>query len=331
MDNKNEETEVLEMEETPIEEEKNKKEKVEENKNLKKKKQLIIGIIIIIVLIIAITTILILLLKNNKTNKETKENSNTITITFNSKGGSEVEEIVLEKDKELKLPTTKKEGYVFTGWYNGSTKIEDNTKFDENTTLNAKWEKEDPKSFTIYFDTGTDKKIKPITQECNTPIFLDFDYDDYPKKEYKWFRGWIDKKTGIEYQWGLITGCEDITFEASWDDETIQVYYEKLHAGNDAIYIDTQEYVCGKNMTLKLPESAPKVDGYKFIKWMYEDYTTAKNGDKLTCKSTKIYALYEVDFGEKKPDNKPEPLEENNSAINKSDNNNAIEPETNEE
>ena len=309
----NKKIEVLEKEEQK-EKDIIKNEEVKDSSKKKKKKILITGIIVILILLITIGITSFFLIKNIKNDKNENNNSNTITITFNSKGGSEVKEVTMKKDKELKLPETKKDGYTFMGWYKGSEKIEDNTKFNENTTLNARWEKEDnKKTFTIYFDTGGGTKIKPITQECGLPIFLDV---EDPEKEFDWFIYWTNKKTGTKYSSGLILDCEDVTFEANWNPKSTSVVYYKKHTPTED-FIESQDYRCEKNMTLKLPDEAPKVDGYKFIKWIYEDYKEAKNGDKLPCSNyLRINALYEVDLGEIKKDPQPEPLEEEQNEIN---------------
>lgn len=67
----------------------------------------------------------------------------TITISFNTDGGSKVDSIILNKGSKLSLPgAPSKNGYNFLGWYyaNGS-KVENNTAFNEDATLFAKWKK----------------------------------------------------------------------------------------------------------------------------------------------------------------------------------------------
>ena len=67
----------------------------------------------------------------------------TITVKFDSRGGSKVDDIVLNKGAELTLPGNPTyNGYTFKGWVD----INDNPIYDkvilgEDTTLYAKWEK----------------------------------------------------------------------------------------------------------------------------------------------------------------------------------------------
>ena len=67
----------------------------------------------------------------------------TITITFDSKGGSSVDAITINKGAELTLPKDPTyEGYTFKGWVDkNDTPIYDKVKLAEDTTLYATWEK----------------------------------------------------------------------------------------------------------------------------------------------------------------------------------------------
>ena len=91
---------------------------------------------------------------NTKINKDTKLKAlyegkvETITITFDSKGGSAVDPITINKGTELILPKDPTyAGYTFKGWYDiNETPIHNNALLEEDTTLYAKWEKiPDPK------------------------------------------------------------------------------------------------------------------------------------------------------------------------------------------
>lgn len=77
-----------------------------------------------------------------------KGQEETITITFDSKGGSEVDSITINKGEELTLPDNPtRSDYTFVTWeLEDGTPIYNNTKLDEDTTLYANWEKnEEPK------------------------------------------------------------------------------------------------------------------------------------------------------------------------------------------
>ena len=66
------------------------------------------------------------------------------TVTFESNGGSVVEDVVVEEGKTLKLPVDpQKENYKFAGWFleeDFETEVEEDYIVTKNITLYAKWE-----------------------------------------------------------------------------------------------------------------------------------------------------------------------------------------------
>lgn len=86
---------------------------------------------------------------NTKINKSIKlkalyeGKAETITITFDSKGGSAIDPITINKGTELILPKDPTyDGYTFKGWEDkNETPIYNNVLLAEDTTLYAKWEK----------------------------------------------------------------------------------------------------------------------------------------------------------------------------------------------
>ena len=89
---------------------------------------------------------------------EKVENSNTITITFDTKGGSKINSITINKETELTLPKDPtRNGYVFKGWFDkNETPIYNKVLLAEDTTLYAVWEKVE------------NKKTSPKTEEPKT-------------------------------------------------------------------------------------------------------------------------------------------------------------------
>lgn len=82
---------------------------------------------------------------NNKENKK-----ETITITFDTKGGSKIDSITIGKETELILPKEPtRDGYVFKGWVDKKeTPIYNKVLLAEDTTLYAVWEKEENKKIS---------------------------------------------------------------------------------------------------------------------------------------------------------------------------------------
>ena len=86
------------------------------------------------------------------------EISNTITITFDTKGGSKINSITINKDTEFILPKEPtRDGYKFKGWVDkNEIPIYNKALLAEDTTLYAVWEKVENKK-------TNDKAEKPKT------------------------------------------------------------------------------------------------------------------------------------------------------------------------
>lgn len=81
--------------------------------------------------------------KNVKLKAIYKGKIESITITFDSKGGSAVKPITINKGVPLTLPKEPTySGYTFKGWYDKKgTQIREKALLEEDTTLYAKWKK----------------------------------------------------------------------------------------------------------------------------------------------------------------------------------------------
>ena len=76
--------------------------------------------------------------------KEIKEEiKETIIVTFDTKGGNKIDNIIINKNSKLTLPEEPTlEGYTFKGWVDkNNTPFYNNSIIKENTTLYATWEK----------------------------------------------------------------------------------------------------------------------------------------------------------------------------------------------
>ena len=89
--------------------------------------------------------------------KEDKKEPVTITITFDTNGGSKINSVTINKETELILPEEPTlEGYVFKGWIDkNEMPIYNKVIFAENTTLYAVWEKVDNKETNSNTNTPT--------------------------------------------------------------------------------------------------------------------------------------------------------------------------------
>ena len=105
---------------------------------------------------------------------EKDETSNTITITFDTKGESKINSITMNKDTELILPKEPvRDGYVFKGWVDkNETPIYNKVSLAEDTTLYAVWEKVENKktsSKTENSKTNTNTNNNNSSTNTNKP------------------------------------------------------------------------------------------------------------------------------------------------------------------
>lgn len=92
-----------------------------------------------------------------KDSKEDKKEPVTITITFDTNGGSKINSVTIKKETELILPEEPTlDGYVFKGWIDkNEMPIYNKVIFAEDTTLYAVWEKVDNKETNSNTNTPT--------------------------------------------------------------------------------------------------------------------------------------------------------------------------------
>ena len=99
----------------------------------------------------------------------------TITIKFDSKGGSKVKDIIINENVKLKLPTEpSKSGYKFVGWEDkNGTPIYNDALLSEDTTLYAKWKKieKNKTPTTTKEQTQTDNK-NTVSYYCESGYVL---------------------------------------------------------------------------------------------------------------------------------------------------------------
>ena|GEM_PF-5241579 len=120
---------------------------------------------------------------------------NEYTVTFDANGGTvSPTSSKIKTDTAYSLPTPKRNGYTFNGWYTaktGGTKITSSTKFTAaaNQTLYAQWTANE---YTVTFDAngGT---VSPTSSKIKTDTAYSL---PTPKRNGYTFNGWYTAKTG---------------------------------------------------------------------------------------------------------------------------------------
>lgn len=112
---------------------------------MNQKAKLFLGIIVAVgVVLVVVVGVRVLGHKNN--NNETEEETEyqnvskkLVTVSFNTNGGSKIDDIEIEAYEKIKQPITTREGYDFVGWYLDGEVFDFNTSISENITLEARW------------------------------------------------------------------------------------------------------------------------------------------------------------------------------------------------
>ena len=93
-------------------------------------------------------------------------------IKFVTNGGSEVQDMIYVVGDDVVLPTTKRNGYTFAGWYfdneTFTSKCHGVSDITGNVTLYAKWV---VKSVKIYLDTYYEGEFEPIIKEVGEMFY----------------------------------------------------------------------------------------------------------------------------------------------------------------
>ncbi|MCI8545489.1 MAG: InlB B-repeat-containing protein [Bacilli bacterium] len=116
---------------------------------MKEKKKMMIAIVLIVLLGILIFAIVV------------SSKGNSIKVTFDSHGGTEVESLKIKKGEVIEEPEEPlKEGYEFIGWYYDGKKFDFSKELDKNIKLEAKWLKVGTIKNTITFDSAGGSSVE---------------------------------------------------------------------------------------------------------------------------------------------------------------------------
>ena len=175
----------------------------------------------------------------------------TITIKFDSKGGSKVKDIVIHENVKLKLPTEpSKTGYKFVGWEDkNGTPIYNDALLSEDTTLYAKWKKleENKTTTTTKEHTQTDNK-NTVSYYCESGYVLNG--TKCTKTETKnatgrcpqgysagaWDYDYCTTELDPEEEYRCMDKMGYKESEAVLDSTTNDCYYKKDYAESDPMY-----------------------------------------------------------------------------------------------
>ncbi|MDR0524136.1 MAG: InlB B-repeat-containing protein [Candidatus Methanoplasma sp.] len=218
-----------------------------------------------------------------------KWSAKTYTVTFDSHGGSSVDQItsVVHGSKITAPATPTRDGYEFVAWYKEEA-YNNLWNFASDTvttdfTLHAKW----AETYTVTFDSHGGSDVDPITSVSSGAKIT---APTEPTREGYSFGGWF-KEEACTNQWNF--GTDTVTanriLHAKWTIKTYTVSFDS-HGGSSVAQITSVVH----GSKISAPSPAPTRDGYTFDAWYKEDtYATEWDfGKDVVTKDITLHAKW---------------------------------------
>ncbi|MDR1215998.1 MAG: InlB B-repeat-containing protein [Treponema sp.] len=161
------------------------------------------------------------------------DNVQSYTVTFNTDGGSTApaEQDVVSGEPVAKPADPTKEGYIFSGWYNGQTPWDFSTGITQAITLTAHW----TEAFTVTFNTDGGSAIAPLTVAKGEKVYPS---SYQPTKSGNVFDGWYtDEELTTPAVGNNLTVNASLTLYAKWTPTSELADYVGIWQGNNGAYI----------------------------------------------------------------------------------------------
>ena len=209
---------------------------------------------------------------------------NTYTITFDTDGGSEVENLIVEYLDRIQLnQTTSKEGHVFLGWQYNQEIIDHISMPSQDIELIALFELIAETMFTITFDSNGGNTIESIQLKFND----DIPNIATPEKTGFTFIGWYNYLDDTLFT-DTKMQSKSINLYAKW---RINTYTATFHFNNNEDII-ILEFVYEQK--IDFPASPTKI-GFDFLYWSLDYQNTLENTIiNMPAENISLYAIYEA-------------------------------------
>ena len=217
------------------------------------------------------------------------ETRNSYTVTFNSNGGSEVENITKEYGSKIgTLPIPTFEGYDFVGWFtqlSGGEQINEMTLITTNITLCARW-------VAISYNIDLNLDGGQISGDYKSTYTIEDENFvlPTPTKEGYNFLGW--SKDGVGQPEVLVTVSKgttgDLNYTAKWQiNQYTYTFYR--YEGGDILKQETVDYGSNIVAPTNVIRASDNVLGinYNFTGWNQEVPST------IGASNIEFYALYD--------------------------------------
>lgn len=207
----------------------------------------------------------------------------SVTVAFNSNGGSEVGSITVPGESIIEEPEAPtKENFTFVGWFSDEAltkRFDFSTPVLDDITLFAKWAEAEGTATVTFIINGNDtyKTETVAVGDCVTkPV--------NPVKKNYYFVGWFTEP-GYKNLYNFESPVSENTSLYGQFAESIFVFFNPNNGEN------TYSVVTGKGCTVDKPED-PVRSGYTFDGWYTDNNTFKKKfnfSTKLTASATYLY------------------------------------------
>jgi uncharacterized repeat protein (TIGR02543 family) len=189
---------------------------------------------------------------------------NQVTVNFDTRGGSPINSIVLDKGEFINLPSSIKEGHTLEGWY---TSLNNGISFDEkwnffttpfniDVTLYANW---NINRHMVYFNSNGGTFVNAISLDFGTPLNL-----SSPTKQGHSFIDWYLNENFTQPLLFSTMPDESLNLFAKWSKNLYTITFDS--AGGSQISPLSVLY----GDSIILPEEPTRI-GYTFQFWYLFD------------------------------------------------------------
>ena len=208
----------------------------------------------------------------------------TVTISFDTNGGSAVAPLTVEIGGEFDMPATTRSGYVFEGWYTdggfSGSAVTGRVTASEEKTYYAKWSA----LYTLTLDTaGGTLSEKTFSLKAGENVY-DKVKDLTPGYAHHEFDGWYDGSRKVSAS--TVMPASNLTLTASYKVEyDIELYTQTEVGGSQYVKYDTVTGYdkAGKNFTAE----------YDLNGYTHADHANARTDGRLDEDYTKnVFRLY---------------------------------------
>lgn len=229
--------------------------------------------------------------------EKVEESKKIYKITFDSNGGSNINQVNVEEGKTLKKPSAPtKKGYVFVGWYLNNKLFNFNTIINSNIKLVAKWEKDLNDNalsvLKVTFDSAGGSNIETQNIEYGKKA----KYPKEPSKKGYTFVGWY-------------LGNDKYDFDKKVTKNIILVAHYKKEQEKEDVFVVTFDSNGGSKVTSQnvisgqkaVKPNNPTRNDYIFEGWylgnnQYNFNSLVKSNITLKAKWSKVIKTFVVTF-----------------------------------